>query len=360
MSMKTNDKANWLGIDVGGTTVKLALFRTGGETSLELIRRTVIPTRTEDSGVNILPDIADAIKKLADEADVPLDQIRGAGMGVPGPVLSKTEQGFPVVGCVNLGWRGKIYYPDAELQSLTGIENIYVCNDANAAALGELYFGSEVDGADADMDTGSGAGSDAGSGSTARAVSSAVMITLGTGIGGGIISGGEIVTGAFGAAGEVGHMPVRPDTDFLQMIHEKDPSVPMCSDLEHYASASGIARITRAALKAFDTESVLRDVAEPQAKDLFDAAKAGDPLAERITGFFFDTLGQGLASIASVVDPELFIIGGGVAAAGNYLLDGIREAYRRQVFHASRETDFRLASLGNDAGLLGPLAPLLR
>ena len=346
MSVKTNDKTNWLGIDVGGTTVKLALFRTGGEPSLELIRRTVIPTRTEDSGVNILPDIADAIKKLADEADVPLDQIRGAGMGVPGPVLSKTEQGFPVVGCVNLGWRGKIYYPDAELQSLTGIENIYVCNDANAAALGELYFGSEVD--------------DAGSGSTARTVSSAVMITLGTGIGGGIISGGEIVTGAFGAAGEVGHMPVRPDTEFLQMIHEKDPSIPMYSDLEHYASASGIARITRAALKAFDTESVLRDVAEPQAKDLFDAAKAGDPLAERITGFFFDTLGQGLASIASVVDPELFIIGGGVAAAGDYLLDGIREAYRRQVFHASRETDFRLASLGNDAGLLGPLAPLLR
>ena len=349
MSVKTNDKTNWLGIDVGGTTVKLALFRTGGESSLELVRRTVIPTRTEDSGVNILPDIADAIKRLADEADVPLDQIRGAGMGVPGPVLSKTEQGFPVVGCVNLGWRGKIYYPDAELQSLTGIENIYVCNDANAAALGELYFGSEVD-----------ADADAGSGANARTVSSAVMITLGTGIGGGIISGGEIVTGAFGAAGEVGHMPVRPDTEFLQMIHEKDPSIPMYSDLEHYASASGIARITRAALNAFDTESVLRDVAEPQAKDLFDAAKAGDPLAERITGFFFDTLGQGLASIASVVDPELFIIGGGVAAAGDYLLDGIREAYRRQVFHASRETDFRLASLGNDAGLLGPLAPLLR
>lgn len=351
----------WLGIDVGGTTVKLALFRAGsrgtGDTAstaetadeapaadaggrlphLTEIGRKVIPTRTENEGIRILPDIAAAVRSLAEECGIPVSSIEGAGMGVPGPVLNKTDRGYPVAGCVNLGWTG-ICYPGEQLRDLTGIRRICVLNDANAAALGELYFGAR--GKDASETT-------------------AVMITIGTGIGGGIITGGRIITGAFGAAGEVGHMPIVPADSLLQTLRSADPDFGAGADLEYFTSATGIARAASGLLWISGEDSVLRACEDVTAKDVFDAAKQGDPPALRIANFFFNTLGQGLAAIASVVDPDLFIIGGGVAAAGDYLLDGLREAYRRQVFHASRETGFFLAQLGNDAGLLGPLVPLL-
>ncbi|MBQ9015169.1 MAG: ROK family protein [Firmicutes bacterium] len=359
----------WLGIDVGGTTVKLALFQadscdagdkaaaadigddaaaadigdtaaavdTGSLSHLTEIGRKVIPTRTENEGKQIMPDIAAAVRSLAEECGIPVSSIEGAGMGVPGPVLNKTDRGYPVAGCVNLNWTD-ICYPGEELRDLTGIRRICLLNDANAAALGELYFGAR--GKDASETT-------------------AVMITIGTGIGGGIITGGRIITGAFGAAGEVGHMPIVPADPLLQTLRSADSDFGAGADLEYFTSATGIARAASGLLQISGEDSALRTCGEVTAKDVFDAAKQGDSLALQIAEFFFNTLGQGLAAIASVVDPDLFIIGGGVAAAGGYLLDGLQEAYRRQVFHASRKTSFCLAQLGNDAGLLGPLVPLL-
>lgn len=380
-----------LGVDLGGTTAKLGLFRiqapdsdgtwdgpAAGEASKpDLISRMSIPTHTENDGVSIIPDIAEGIRKLSGEAGISAAQIHGMGIGVPGPVLPETDRGYPVNGCVNLNWAG-IRYIDEELRDLTGIRRICVLNDANAAALGELYFGSRKEGNPPEggtaADTGPAPG--AGEGTTA---SSAVMVTIGTGIGGGIVHRGKILTGAFGAAGEFGHMPVSPAGELLQRLHGTDPSLKLTADLEYYVSATGISRMAAAALKeaglpAFPSAagsaappvnpshagSVTAGTAPPDARQVFDAAKKEDPVALAVTEFFFDVLGQGLASIASVVDPELFIIGGGVSAAGAYLLEGLRKSYRRHVFHASRETAFRLAVLGNDAGLLGPLVPLLR
>lgn len=348
-----------LAIDLGGMSAKLGLFHSGSNRPASgsgrirrpaLLGRTTVPTRLEEQGRYILPDIAAAAQKLAGSFSLSLSDISGAGIGVPGPVLPETDRGFPVKGCVNLGWEG-ILYPGETLRELTGIENIFVCNDANAAALGELYFGPSQD----------------------ALPSNAVMITIGTGIGGGIIQNGQIVTGAFGAAGEVGHMPVGPVHPLLRTLHESVPDLRLSADLEYYASARGIVRIANAVLKtseygelgtqAFEGPSALQEIARSgtlEARHVLDAAKAGDPAGLLTAEFFFETLGQGLAAIASVADPDLFIIGGGVSAAGDYLLQGLRQSYRRLVFHASRDTEFRLAVLGNDAGLLGPLVPLLR
>ena len=406
--MATKDPASrrlWLGVDLGGTTAKLGLFQSeakagpGAGSGAEmdsgaemgsgadcapsvisrpaLLVRTAIPTRLEDEGENILPDIADAAKELVEELSLTLSDIDGAGVGVPGPVLPVTDRGYPVDGCVNLNWEG-IRYVDETLRQLTGIQRFYVCNDANAAALGELYFGTVTDGDDA-----SATGEDPGT--AAGPVSSAVMITIGTGIGGGIIQDGQIISGAFGAAGEVGHMPISPADPFFLKLREAIPELLPCSDLEYYASATGIVRMAKAALAAEKKSreipdspatasdspatpegsgrSVLHEIADRgslEARHVIDAAKAGDPIGVAVTEFFFHTLGQGLASIASVVDPDLFIIGGGVSAAGQFLLDGLQKAYQAQVFHASRRTAFRLASMGNDAGLMGPLVPLMR
>lgn len=397
----------WLGIDVGGTTVKLALFQscskpdgdqaadpmvpadqaaagdgqapadqspadpqaaadpmapadqaaadaqapedhesshliTSDLGQLTELGRTVIPTRTEEEGRRIMSDIAWAVQSLVDAAGIPIASIEGAGIGVPGPVLNRTDRGYPVAGCVNLNWTG-IYYPGEELRDLTGIRHINVINDANAAALGELYFGAQTEDVTKNASK-----------------TTAVMITIGTGIGGGIIAKGRIITGAFGAAGEVGHMPIVPADPLFRALQAADPDFGKHADLEYYTSATGIARIAVRLLQISRENSVLRRLKNVTAKDVFDAAKAGDPVAVKVADFFFNTLGQGLATIASVVDPDLFIIGGGVAAAGDYLLDGLTKAYRRMVFHASRGTSFRLASMGNDAGLLGPLVPLLR
>lgn len=345
--MTNAENRYYLAIDVGGMSVKFGLYSVPSGSGIpQLTAKSTIPTRTENSGCRILPDIADAIQRQASEAGISLSDIAGIGIGVPGPVILNEDGRSVVNGCVNLNW------PDVVdvigyLEEKTGIGNICLLNDANAAALGEYRFGL----------LGSGGEDDEISFS-----SGAVMITIGTGIGGGIITGGNIVTGAFGAAGEVGHMPCNPPGEFLHRIHGKDPSMPLRADLEYYASAAGLIRMTAAALAALDQDSSLRTLPadhELTAKDIIDAAKAGDALASDAVSFFFDTLGQGLASITSVTDPDLFIIGGGVAAAGDYLLEGLKKAYREYVFRPSRETAFRLAVLGNDAGLIGAIAPLV-
>ena len=310
-------KTYGFGVDIGGTTVKLGLFRTDGT----LLDKWEIPTRTENDGAHILPDVAEAIKgKIAEKAIDPSD-VQGVGVGVPGPV---TPEGI-VRKCVNLGWG--VFNVEDTLSELTGYP-VKAGNDANVAAFGEMWQG-------------------AGKGSE-----NIVMVTLGTGVGGGVIIGGHVVAGATGAGGEIGHITVN-----AQETETCGCGKTGC--LEQYASATGVVRLTKRALAASDQPSSLRSLAEVTAKDTFDAAKAGDELALEVIEQFGEVLGRALAVIACVVNPEIFVIGGGVSKAGTIITDVVAKYYVPNAFHACREAQFKLAELGNDAGIYGCVRMIL-
>lgn len=310
-------KTYGFGVDIGGTTVKLGLFRTDGT----LLDKWEIPTRTENDGAHILPDVAEAIKgKIAEKAIDPSD-VQGVGVGVPGPV---TPEGI-VRKCVNLGWG--VFNVEDMLSELTGYP-VKAGNDANVAALGEMWQG-------------------AGKGSE-----NIVMVTLGTGVGGGVIIGGHVVAGATGAGGEIGHIPVN-----AQETETCGCGKTGC--LEQYASATGVVRLTKRALAASDQPSSLRSLTEVTAKDTFDAAKAGDALALEVIEQFGEILGRALAAIACVINPEVFVIGGGVSKAGTIITDVVAKYYVPNAFHACREAQFKLAELGNDAGIYGCVRMIL-
>lgn len=299
------------GVDIGGTTVKLGLFDTDGN----VLDKWEIPTRTENGGANILPDIAASIRDKMSEKSVDKSDVAGVGVGAPGPV---DGEGI-IHKAVNLGW-GEMNLKK-ELTALLDGMRVEGGNDANVAALGEMWKGG-------------------GQGHT-----NLVAVTLGTGVGGGIIIGGKIMTGATGSGGEIGH------------IHVEDNEDEACGCgnygcLEEYASATGITRIANRKLQESDKGSVLRQ-GEVSAKTVFDAVKAGDELAIEIAEQFGEYLGKGLAVIAGVVNPEIFVIGGGVSKAGEVLFEYIRPSFDKTVFHGCKDTKFALATLGNDAGIYG-------
>ncbi len=304
--------ANYVfGVDVGGTTVKMGLFDTQGN----VIDKWEIPTRTENGGQNILPDIAAGIHAKMKEKGIAKEDVAGVGVGVPGPV---DGEGI-VHRAVNLGW-GEVDLKK-ELTSLLGDMRVEGGNDANVAALGEMWKGG------------------------GQGHKNLVAVTLGTGVGGGIIINGKIMTGAKGAGGEIGH------------IHVEDNETEACGCgnygcLEEYASATGVTRLAKRLLKASDKPSALRQ-GEISAKAVFDAVKQGDELAVEVAKQFGEYLGKGLGIVAGVIDPEIFVIGGGVSKAGEVLFDYIRPPYERTAFHACRNTKFALATLGNDAGIYG-------
>lgn len=301
------------GVDLGGTTVKIGLFSIEGQ----LQDKWEIPTRTENHGAEILSDIAASIQSRMDTGHLSKEQVTGIGIGVPGPVLNENI----VQGCVNLGW-GNVCVAD-ELSALTGLK-VKAANDANVAALGEQWQGG------------------------GKGFQNLVMFTLGTGVGGGIIQNGRIISGANGAAGEIGHM----------VIVDSDEVVGTCGCghrgcLEQVASATGIVNLTEKKLAECSQDSVLREISPLTAKDVLDAAKAGDALAEQAAENMMKQLGRAAAYIACVVNPDIFVIGGGVSKAGEYLIEGISRYYKDYAFHASADTKFALASLGNDAGMIG-------
>lgn len=299
------------GIDLGGTTVKLGLFRLDGT----LLGKWEIPTRTVNGGEHILPDIAASMDAKLDEWAIKPEQVMGAGLGVPGAVLEDRY----VKPCVNLnGWGGDVA---GKLSELCGFP-VKAVNDANAAALGEMWQGG-------------GKGCD-----------NIVFVTLGTGVGGGIIVGGKLLTGTYGAGGEIGHIKMNP-------VETEPCGCGKYGCLEQYASATGIVREAKRSLSESDTPSVLRGVENITAKAVFDCAKAGDALALEVVEFFGETLGRALAIVSCVCDPEVFVIGGGVSAAGQIILDVVQEAFVRHAFPAAEETRFELATLGNDAGICG-------
>lgn len=298
------------GVDLGGTTVKLGYFDMDGN----VLDKWEIPTRKENNGSQILPDIAKAILDKMEEKGLSKEDVVGIGIGVPGPV---NDEGV-IFMAANLGWG--IMNINDELSALTGLP-VKAGNDANVAALGEMWKGG------------------------GQGHKNLVAVTLGTGVGGGIIVNGQLLAGATGAGGEIGH------------IHVEDAETDVCGCgnkgcLEQYSSATGVVRLANRALAASDKDSVLRS-GEVSAKTVFDAVKAGDELAVEIAEKFGEYLGKGLASIAGVVNPEIFVIGGGVSKAGPVLLDYIKKYYTPYVFHGSREALFALATLGNDAGIYG-------
>lgn len=300
------------GVDLGGTTVKIGLFDNTGT----LLDKWEIPTRTEGSGKYILTDIALSMDQALDRHGIDRKDLVGAGIGVPGAVL---EERF-VKPCVNLNnWGG---FDVAErFSALCGCP-VKVLNDANAAALGELWQGG-------------------GKGS-----SNMVLVTLGTGVGGGVIVDGKLITGIHGSGGEIGHITLHPE--------ETEPcGCGKYGCLEQYASATGIVRQAKKLLVEYDIPSSLRDFDPLTAKDVLDCAKAGDELAVRVAEIFAQTLGQALVAVSCSCDPEVFVLGGGVSKAGNYIVDLVQKHFVRFAFPATEPTRFGLAVLGNDAGIYG-------
>ena len=299
------------GVDLGGTTVKLGLFDPEGN----VLEKWEITTRKEDSGKMILPDIADAIKGKMLEKSIAKEDVIGVGIGVPGPVDSNGV----IYKAANLGWG--VFSIKEELTGLLDGIQVEAGNDANVAALGEMWRGG------------------------GQGCNNMVAVTLGTGVGGGIIVDGRILTGAKGAGGEIGHI----------LVEEHESEVCGCGKtgcLEQYASATGVVRLANRRLAKDNKASVLRGK-NISAKDVWDAVKAGDELAIEVAKQFGEYLGKGLAAVACVVNPDIFVIGGGVSKAGDVLMDYMVEPYKKYVFHGSRETKFALATLGNDAGIYG-------
>ena len=305
------------GVDIGGTTCKIGLFDTSGR----LLDKWEIPTNKENRGAGILSDVAEAVEaKLAKEG-IGKDDVQGIGVGVPGPVNS---QGV-VSGCVNVGW-GTVDV-EAELGSLTGLA-VKAGNDANVAALGEMWQGG------------------------AKGCKDVIMVTLGTGVGGGIIVDGKIVAGFDGAGGEIGHITIDP-------TEQETCNCGRRGCLEQYTSATGIVRLAKKKLAADARETALRNHEPLTARDIFDEAKAKDAVALELVDEVCKILGAALSNIACVVNPEVIVIGGGVSKAGEILTERVQKYYKEAAFPACRETRFALAGLGNDAGMYGCVQLLL-
>lgn len=304
------------GVDVGGTTVKLGLFETEGT----LLDKWEITTRTENGGENILTDISVSMNEKLAEKKIDISDVEGVGIGLPGPVLDDGT----VLGCVNLGW-GEFNVADKLSQAFHGIK-VVAGNDANVAALGEAWVGS------------------------GRNYDDMVMVTLGTGVGGGIIIGGKIFTGYRGGAGEIGHIKVEDNEELTCGCGKKG-----C--LEQYTSATGIVRLAKRYMAANNTTTKMADFGEDiTAKDVLDLAKAGDEGAVAVMNKMGDYLGNALASIACVLNPQAFVIGGGVSKAGEALIAFFEGVYRNNSFSACSKADIVLAELGNDAGICGSAA----
>lgn len=299
------------GVDIGGTTVKIGLFDREGC----LLDKWEIPTVKDNGGASILPDVARSLLDKMKEKGIEREDLVGIGVGAPGAI---DKEGNVVGRAVNLGW-DSFNIPEA-MRAYINVP-ISAVNDANAAAFGEMWQGG------------------------GKGCANMVAVTLGTGVGGGIIVDGNILTGAAGGGGEIGHIH----------INDEEAEVCGCKNrgcLEQYASATGIVRLAKRRLEKDNAPSVLREGAV-SAKTVFDAVKAGDQVAIEIAEQFGMYLGKGLANVANVVNPEAFVIGGGVSKAGEILLTFVEPEFRKYAFQACRNAKFVLATLGNDAGIYG-------
>ena len=298
----------YFGVDIGGTATKIGAFDQRGT----LLSKWEIKTDTSENGSLILPNVAEEILHYARN----LSRVIAIGVGIPGPV----QRGGYVRQCVNLGWGD--FNPARELASILRGVPVFAGNDANMAAMGEYWQGSGKD------------------------AENLIFITLGTGVGGGIIIDGRMVFGMSGLGGEIGHVIVNPD--------ETIPcNCGQVGCLDQTASATGIVRAAQRLLKESDMPSALRELETVTARDVVDAARHGDALAEKAFDHCMYFLGKSMAMFTNILDPEVYIIGGGVSKASDYLLDTVRAHYETLSTLSERKARIVLAKLGNDAGIHG-------
>ena len=313
-----------IGIDLGGTSIKFAILTQNGE----IQEKWSIPTNILDEGSHIVPDIIQSIKHKLTLLGLTKEDFLGIGMGSPG-VVNRLEG--TVIGAYNLNW--KTLQPiKQQIESELGL-SFYIDNDANVAALGEKWVGAGNNEPDV------------------------VFVTLGTGVGGGVIAGNQLIHGFSGAGGELGHIAVDFD----------DPIACTCGKkgcLETVASATGIVNLTRRYAEQYAGDSELKaridDGQQVTAKDVFDLAKEQDVLALIVIRHFSEYLGVACSHIANILNPSRIVIGGGVSAAGEFLLTAIREEFEKNVFPPIKDsTVLALAELGNDAGVIGAASLVL-
>ncbi|MBS7991070.1 ROK family glucokinase [Streptococcus suis] len=314
-----------IGIDLGGTSVKLAILTTDGE----IQEKWSIKTNILDDGSHIVPDIIDSIKHRFETHGLTKDDFLGVGMGSPGVVDSEAGT---VIGAYNLNWK-TLQLVKEQFESALGLP-FFIDNDANVAALGEQWVG-------------------AGNNNP-----NVVFMTLGTGVGGGVIAAGNLIRGVKGAGGELGHITVDFDEPFACTCGKKG-----C--LETVASATGIVNLSRRYADQYAGDAKLKqmidDGQDVTAKDVFDLAKEGDDLALIVYRHFSEYLGVACANIAAVLNPAYIVLGGGVSAAGEFLLDGVRKVFAENSFPQIKEsTQIVLATRGNDAGVLGAASLVLK
>ncbi|MCR4778086.1 MAG: ROK family glucokinase [Lachnospiraceae bacterium] len=299
------------GADVGGTSVKLGLFDETGA----LLDKWEIPSRKEKGQTPVLDDVAASVLSKITEKGLNKDDVIGIGIDVPGPVLSDGT----VIEAVNLYW--DTVKAKNVMEELTGLKT-EIANDANAAALGEMWLGG------------------------GKGYNSICMITLGTGVGGGIILDGQIVAGSNGAGGEIGHMLVNYD-------ETEKCNCGKCGCLEQYCSATGIVRVAKRYMAANDTATKLRFIENLTAKDVLDAAKENDAVGVYVLNELGRYLAIACSHVAHVIDVQAFVVGGGVSKAGEVILDAIKKYYPGFCMKAVKNKEFKLATLGNDAGIYG-------
>ncbi|WP_141553138.1 ROK family glucokinase [Bacillus cereus] len=306
----------YVGVDIGGTTIKLAFIDTMGN----IMNKWEIPTNIHDNGLHIVPDIWNSILNKLSELHEEKELLLGIGVGAPGFINMDT--GF-IYQAINIGWYN---YPlREELEKISGIP-VKVDNDANLAGAGELWTGS------------------------AKGMNDVLFVTLGTGVGGGIIIDGKIVHGKLGMGGEIGHITADYDEKFKCNCGKKG-----C--LETLVSATGIVRLTMEKLEKYP-KSVLHDTISGNqsltTKTIFDAYKIQDALAVDVVYDVSKYLGIAIANLANTLNPECIVIGGGVSKAGDLLLTPVKTVFQKHALPRIKEnTDIRIASLGNDAGVIG-------
>lgn len=291
-----------IGVDIGGTDVKIGKFY--GD---QLNEKTIIKTNKDNKGSNILKEVFEAIDNI-----VGLDQLEGIGFGIPGPVVKGH-----ILGSENLGW-GR-FDVESEIKRHFKDIDIVVLNDANAATIGEMAYGG------------------------GKSFKNFVFITLGTGVGGGVLIDGKLVEGISGSAGEIGHLKVNTGN-----VRRCKCGLYDC--LEQYSSATGVV-ITANELR-IGRNTKLNEI-DITCEKVFDLAKAGDEVALEVVDEMVHKLSLGLSIVSSIINPQAFVIGGGVSKAGDFLIDKLRKKFYTYAFYTIENTEFVLAKLGNEAGIYG-------
>ncbi|HGC9950380.1 TPA: ROK family glucokinase [Streptococcus agalactiae] len=307
-----------LGIDLGGTTIKFGILTLEGEVQ----EKWAIETNTLENGRHIVSDIVESLKHRLSLYGLTKDDFLGIGMGSPGAVdrTSKT-----VTGSFNLNW-ADTQEVGSVIEKEVGIP-FFIDNDANVAALGERWVGAGANNPDV------------------------VFVTLGTGVGGGVIADGNLIHGVAGAGGEIGHMIVDPENGFTCTCGNKG-----C--LETVASATGVVRVARQLAEQYEGSSAIKAAIDNgdtvTSKDIFIAAEDGDKFANSVVERVSRYLGLAAANISNILNPDSVVIGGGVSAAGEFLRSRVEKYFVTFAFpQVKKSTKIKIAELGNDAGIIG-------